>query len=284
MNKLILFKQYAYRYLIIAFMPIMMLSCSDEGGVNLYSVSDDVTIGSQIDSELKLENNKAQYPIYNNAEMQAYLQDIVNEIAKSNSINYSEVFNYNVQIINDLNTVNAFATAGGYVYVYTGLLKFAQNKAELASVIAHEMAHNDRRHSTKRMTTEYGIGLLAQIVLGQSPAQWEAILANIASNLGILKNSRDDEYEADKYAYMYLKDTKYYPAGMKYFFNRVLETEQSAGGERPSSFQMLFATHPYSKDRVVAVEEFEKADNIPAPIDATIFQTEYSAFKNKFGL
>lgn len=279
MMKNITIRELIYTRILLVIMPLVMISCSDGGGVNLFSLDDDKALGAKMDAEIQATKDK--FPIYNNAQATQYLQDIMNEIKLSKSLKHSDVFNYKIKIINDPKNINAFATAGGYVYIYTGLLKFVDNKAELASVIAHEMAHNDLRHASNRMTTQYGIGVLSQIIMGTNPGQLEKIFADIATNLGILKNSRSDEYQADKYAYMYLKDTKYYPAGMKYFFNKVLAQEQN--GSRPSSLEMLFATHPYSKDRVVAIENMEKADKIPAPTEATVQEADYKQFKATYG-
>lgn len=270
------------RYLLVLLLSLLMISCGDDGSINIYSASDDVALGKKIDEELKLPANKNKYPFVINPAALAYLQNIMNEITKSKSVKYADKFQYKIQIVNDFKTVNAFATAGGYVYVYTGLLKYCDNKAELASVIAHEIAHNDLRHATTRMTTQYGIGMLTSIILGENPEQWQVILANITSNLGILRNSRSDEYDADKYAYLYLKDTKYYPAGMKYFFERALNSEE--GGKKPSDLEMLFATHPYSQDRIDRILDMAKKDNIPAPSEATIMRADYQSFKTKFGL
>lgn len=270
------------RYLLVLLLSLLMISCGDDGSINIYSASDDVALGKKIDEELKLPANKNKYPFVINPAALAYLQNIMNEITKSKSVKYADKFQYKIQIVNDFKTVNAFATAGGYVYVYTGLLKYCDNKAELASVIAHEIAHNDLRHATTRMTTQYGIGMLTSIILGENPEQWQVILANITSNLGILRNSRSDEYDADKYAYLYLKDTKYYPAGMKYFFEKALNSEE--GGKKPSDLEMLFATHPYSQDRIDRILDMAKKDNIPAPSEATIMRADYQSFKTKFGL
>lgn len=270
------------RYLLVLLLSMLMISCGDDGSINIYSASDDVALGKKIDEELKLPANKNKYPFVINPAALAYLQNIMNEITKSKSVKYADKFQYKIQIVNDFKTVNAFATAGGYVYVYTGLLKYCDNKAELASVIAHEIAHNDLRHATTRMTTQYGIGMLTSIILGENPEQWQVILANITSNLGILRNSRSDEYDADKYAYLYLKDTKYYPAGMKYFFEKALNSEE--GGKKPSDLEMLFATHPYSQDRIDRILDMAKKDNIPAPSEATIMRADYQSFKTKFGL
>lgn len=270
------------RYLLVLLLSLLMISCGDDGSINIYSASDDVALGKKIDEELKLPANKNKYPFVINPAALAYLQNIMNEITKSKSVKYADKFQYKIQIVNDFKTVNAFATAGGYVYVYTGLLKYCDNKAELASVIAHEIAHNDLRHATTRMTTQYGIGMLTSIILGENPEQWQVILANITSNLGILRNSRSDEYDADKYAYLYLKDTKYYPAGMKYFFERALNSEE--GGKKPSDLEMLFATHPYSQNRIDRILDMAKKDNIPAPSEATIMRADYQSFKTKFGL
>ena len=150
-------------YLIYAVMAIATMgtfsgceSGTGIGDLNLYSASDDAQMGAQLDAEIR--NMPNEYPIYNNAAATQYLQDIMNEILISDEIEYREVFTYKVTII-ESETINAFATPGGYVYFYTGMLKFLENEAMLASIMAHEIAHAERRHATKRMTKQMGLSV-----------------------------------------------------------------------------------------------------------------------------
>ena len=250
--------------------------CSDSTSIsdfNLFSTADDYQLGMQLDSEIKA--NPKEYPMLNSAEANAYLQSIVNQIIASPQIKYKGTFAYKVQIL-DTNIINAFATPGGFIYVYKGLLKFADNEATIAGVIAHEIAHSERRHATKRMTQQYGISILASLVLGSNPSALEQIGANLLTGLGLLKNSRDDEYEADEYSFKYLQDTKWYPGAITYFLEKIQAEQQS----NPSAFEEILSTHPLDSKRIAQINEFIKKANLPAPNENNLFSQTYQQFKN----
>ncbi len=250
--------------------------CSDSTSIsdfNLFSTADDYQLGMQLDSEIKA--NPKEYPMLNSAEANAYLQSIVNQIIASPQIKYKGTFAYKVQIL-DTNIINAFATPGGFIYVYKGLLKFADNEATIAGVIAHEIAHSERRHATKRMTQQYGISILASLVLGSNPSALEQIGANLLTGLGLLKNSRDDEYEADEYSFKYLQDTKWYPGAITYFLEKIQAEQQS----NPSAFEEILSTHPLDSKRIAQINEFIKKANLPDTSENNLFSQTYQQFKN----
>lgn len=248
--------------------------CSDSTSIsdfNLFSTADDYQLGMQLDSEIKA--NPKEYPMLNSAEANAYLQSIVNQIIASPQIKYKGTFAYKVQIL-DTNIINAFATPGGFIYVYKGLLKFVNNEATIAGVLAHEIAHSERRHATKRMTQQYGISILASLVLGSNPSALEQIGANLLTGLGLLKNSRDDEYEADEYSFKYLQDTKWYPGAITYFLEKIQAEQQS----NPSDFEEILSTHPLDSKRIAQINEFIKKANLPAPNENNLFSQTYQQF------
>lgn len=238
---------------------------------NLFSTADDYQLGMQLDSEIKA--NPKEYPMLNSAEANAYLQSIVNQIIASPQIKYKGTFAYKVQIL-DTNIINAFATPGGFIYVYKGLLKFANNEATIAGVLAHEIAHSERRHATKRMTQQYGISILASLVLGSNPSALEQIGANLLTGLGLLKNSRDDEYEADEYSFKYLQDTKWYPGAITYFLEKIQAEQQS----NPSAFEEILSTHPLDSKRIAQINEFIKKANLPDTSENNLFSQTYQQF------
>ena len=263
-------------FVLLFFVGIAIPSCEDGSlnplDFNAFSVQDDVTLGQQLDEEIRA--NPSQYPILNSVEATRYVQDIANEIISSPQVKYRGTFPYKVQIINDAKTINAFAAPGGYIYDYTGLLKFLDNEATLAAVISHEIAHAERRHSTKRMTKIYGVQIVLDVVLGKNPSQLEQIGANLLTGLGLLKNSRDDEYEADEYSFKYLQSTKWYPGATIFFFDKVKENQ--SGG----LLEELLSTHPMPEDRIKAVEDLIKAADLPAPSESNLFAKRYSQFKD----
>lgn len=264
-----------YFIILVMTFSIGFLGCEEGASpydLNLFSLEDDKQLGADIVAQI--DANPQEYPPYNNIQAQQYLQNMVNEIIKSPDVKYAGTFNYNVKIINKGDVVNAFALPGGYVYVYTGLLKFIDNEATLASVLAHEIAHAERRHSTKRLTKHYGVQFLLGLLLGQNPSAIEEISANLLTGLGFLYNSREDEYEADEYAFKYLRSTIWYPAAMTYFFDAVKRDEKEG------FLKELLSTHPLPQQRIDAVNALIKKYNIPTPTESNLFSQRYSQFKN----
>lgn len=274
MNKIVLYTRKIWIGVLFAITPFMIAGCDDSSGpsgFNIFSAADDVALGQQLDAEIMA--NPTEYPMLNNAQAQAYMDGMITEILNSPEIEYKGTFPYQIRIINS-NTVNAFAAPGGYLYVYKGLIKFLDNEATLAAVIAHEISHAERRHATKRMTKQYGVTILLGLVLGTNPGVLEEIAANMLTGLAFLKNSRDDEYEADEYSFKYLQSTKWYPGATKMFFNKIA-AEQSGG-----TLEVLLSTHPMPADRIKAVDDMIKNNNIPEPTEANLFTARYTTFKN----
>ncbi len=277
MNKFIVFTKLIMGKAIILLFPILFLSGCDEStnplDINLFSPSDDVQLGQQVDNEIT--NNTKEYPILNSPNHIQYLQNMMNEIIQSPEIKYRGTFAYTIKIINT-NTINAFATPGGFIYVYKGLLKFVDNEATLAGILAHEIAHAERRHSTKRMTKAYGLTLLTSILLGNDASALEQLAANLLTGLALLKNSRDDEYEADEYSFKYLLTTQWYPGGINYFFVKIQEQQKS----KPSDFEELLSTHPLDQKRMDQINKYLKDKNIPPATENNLFSSRYAQFKN----
>lgn len=257
---------------------MFFISCDDTSisNINIFPISDDIKLGQQLDAEIKKDTK--EYPIYTNTAINNYLNGILAQVLQSPKIEHKDVFNYNIQIIKRDDIINAFATPGGYVYVYTGLLKFVESKAELAAIIAHEVAHAERRHATTRMTKQYGIEVLLNLILGDNPSQLEQMAGNLFTSLGLLKNSRDDEYEADEYAFKYLLTSPYYAGAMTDFFTRIDKDKT----DKPSQFEVLLSTHPLGSDRVNAVNKMIQENNLSAKSEANMFYNDYvQNVKNK---
>jgi beta-barrel assembly-enhancing protease len=258
---------------IAMFFILGLYSCddiSDPTSINIFSLQDDVNLGRQLDSQIV--NSSGEYSLLNLPSAKTYVQNIINEIIVSPDVKYEKDFVYDIKIIHNDEVANAFAAPGGFIYVYTGLLKFVDNEATLAAVLAHEVAHCERRHATKRMTKQYGISFLLDLLLSDNPSQWEEIGSNLLTGLALLKNSRDDEYEADEYSFRYLQSTKWYPGGLIFFFDKIKDNEGSGFLEE------LLSTHPMPEDRVAAVEKMIEDANLPQPDESSLFTTEYQEF------
>ncbi|PSR13839.1 MAG: peptidase M48 [Bacteroidetes bacterium] len=220
-------------------------SCSKGGGLNLFSVEQDIELGRQVSQEIN--SNPSEFPVLReqgNEEVYRYIRNLTNNILNSGKVAHRNEFAWEVKIINDPETLNAFATPGGYIYVYTGLIKFLDSEDQLAGVLGHEIAHAAQRHSTQQMTKTYGLQMLASVVTGKSDP---GTISQIALGLASLNFSRAHETEADEFSVIYLCPTNYNAAGAAGFF-RKMENSDSA---RPPQF---LSTHPNPGNRVADIE------------------------------
>jgi beta-barrel assembly-enhancing protease len=261
----------------IAISGLMLLLLAACGGLkfNMYTPQDDVLLGQQLDVEIR--NNPVEYPIYNNFEIRKYLQDMVNEIIKSPHIKYRDVFAYKIEVIDKADVVNAFCTPGGYIYVYTGLLKFIDDEATLAAVLAHEIGHAECRHATTRMTTAFGMQALTEAYLEKNDNEASKMVTNLFSGMALLNNSREDEYEADERSFRYLMSTRWYPGAIKNFFIRIIGSTGSQG----SSFEQMLSTHPLPKERLTKVTDYMKLSNLAPPSEENLFYANFQKIKKK---
>jgi predicted Zn-dependent protease len=132
---------------------------------------------------------------------------------------------------------------GGYLYVYTGLIKFLDSEDQLAGVMGHEIAHAALRHSTKQMTKLYGLDAVRQLVTGRKDAK---MVEQIALNLASMKFSRKHEAEADEHSVHYLCGSNLNAAGAAGFFKKIKDKEGT-----PPAF---LSTHPDPGNRVKDIE------------------------------
>jgi len=207
--------------------------------VNLFSVEKDVELGANVSKEI--ESDAATYPLLpeqGNEQLYRYIREITSKILNSGAVKYKDEFKWQVKIINDSKTLNAFCTPGGYIYVYTGLIKYLDSEDHLAGVMGHEIAHADLRHSTRQLTKMYGVSMLAEAALGKT-----GVVKDIAAALVNLKFSRSHETESDNKSVEYLCNTDYNAAGAAGFFEKI----QAGSSSTPPEFM---STHPSPNNRV----------------------------------
>ena len=270
-------------YTIIIAVPMLVNSC--DSGLNIFSKSDDVQLGQEVDAEIR--SKPTEFPIYQgDPSVKSYIRsNIFNQILASPQIENKEIYPYQIEII-DQDVLNAFALPGGYIYVYTGLLNYLDSEAALAGVLGHEIAHAELRHATQRMTAYYGVSILLSIILGENPSQIAEIGANLFVGLAFLANSRSDENQSDEYSFEYLKDTRFYPGGVKFFFEKM--RDDGLVSSNSSKVATFLSTHPDPIDRIS--ETNQRLQNEGRPVldyNATgegIFKTEYQQnIKSKLG-
>ncbi len=239
------------------------------GGINIFTVDDDIELGLQLHDEIA--SDPANYPLLSESQYPGAYQTIErvrDSILNTGLVAYDDVFTWDVNIIKNDTVLNAFCTPGGYIYFYTGLIKFLDNEAEFAGVMGHEMSHAARRHSTQQMTKAYGLQVLVSLVLGQNPSMLAEIAADLAAGLTALAFSRDDEYEADEYSVKYLYPTAYDARGVAGFF------EKMEGEPQPPEF---LSTHPNPGNRVEAI--YQVWQDLGGK-EGEVFAERYTQFKN----
>jgi predicted Zn-dependent protease len=252
------------------FVALILTSCNkDNGGINIFTVEDDKQLGLQMQQEI--QSNPADYPVLSESQYPAsymHIREVRDAILATGEVAFDSEFAWDVQIIRDDSVLNAFCTPGGYIYFYTGLIKFLDNDAEFAGVMGHEMSHAARRHSTQQMTKAYGLQVLLSVVLGENPGLLATMAADLAAGVSMLAFSRDDEYEADEYAVKYLYKTTYDARGVAGFF------EKLDGSQNPPEF---LSTHPSPENRVEKIMEIWQE---LGGKEGQEYVEEYQAFKN----
>lgn len=237
-----------YRFFVIISMLAVttVMSCSSSqggGGLNLFTVEQDMELGKQ--TAQQIADDPQQFPVLperGNEEVYRYINDIKNTILASGKVDYADKFAWEVRIIDQDSVLNAFATPGGYIYVYTGLIKFLDSEDQLAGVMGHEVAHSARRHSTAQMTKVYGVAALSSVLTGNANP---SLLEQIAIGLIQLRFSRNHETDADAHSVIYLCESGYNASGAAGFFKKM------EGQPTPPAF---LSTHPNPGDRVQKIE------------------------------
>ncbi len=234
--------KYIY-FTLLFFTGILFFSCDGSskkgGGFNLFTIEQDRQLGAQVAAEI--ESQPQTYPILDsasNVEAYRFLYAMRDAILDAGNVSHKDEFQWRLRIIHDDETLNAFCTPGGYIYVYTGLMKFLDAEDQLAGVLAHEIAHADYRHSTRQMTRMYGVQVMLQVLAGD-----RAALKQITGALIGLRFSRNHETEADTGSVLYLCPTSYNAKGGAEFFKKI----EALGGARSPEF---LSTHPSPENRI----------------------------------
>ncbi len=218
-----------------------------------FSVADDKKLGLEVQNEI--ESKPGEYPILSSIKYPnsyRYIRDMTEKIVNSGNVAFKDEFAWEVKMLQNDDVLNAFCTPGGYIYVYTGLIKYLNSADDLAGVMGHEIAHADRRHSIKQLEKQYGISLLLSIALGESASQTAEIAGQLAGKSAILAFGRNDESEADEYSVRYLSGTSYACNGAATFFEKLLQEGKSGG--TPA----FMSTHPSPDNRVNEINKFAK--------------------------
>jgi Zn-dependent protease with chaperone function len=231
--------------LAIAALGTACLHTSEGVAKVLVSDEEEKQLGDQVKQELDKQGTKyVQDP-----QVVQYVQGVAKKIFVSADKDRPGVA-WHVYVIDDPKQVNAFATPGGNLFVYTGLLMAADNEAELAGVWGHEAGHVVARHSARQMVDAMGLETVIGMALGQNPNQVAELAATLAAKGALLSYSREDESAADEYGARYASAAGYDPHGLITFFQKLQKME----GEVPA-FSQYLSDHPLTADRITHLQQ-----------------------------
>jgi Zn-dependent protease with chaperone function len=217
-------------------------------GWNIFSVEQDVEIGRQSAAEAE-----RQLPMLRDAAVERYVTAVGRRLA---SVAPGPKFPYQFKVAN-LSDLNAFALPGGFLYVNRGLIEASRSEAELAGVLAHEIAHTALRHGTANASKAYlaqaGVGILGGLLGGQSATTRGIIEAvgGLGLNALFLKYSRTAEEQADIIGTQILGRAGYDPMAMAGMFAML----QQQARREPSKLEQFFSSHPAPANREARVRK-----------------------------
>jgi beta-barrel assembly-enhancing protease len=214
--------------------------------IQLVSVADEIAIGKQAQLEVKRET-----PTLGDRAVQAYLTRLGRTLAAHAR---GQRYPYSFSIAN-YREINAFALPGGPVWVNRGAIQAARTEAQLAGVLAHEIAHISQRHAAAQlsnaMVTNLGLSLLGALLGNTGGANTASIAAKYVASGAFLKFSRDDEREADRVGVAIMARAGWDPRGMIELMQTIREQER----RDPSSVEVFFSNHPSPKDRIALLAQ-----------------------------
>jgi len=213
-------------------------------GVNFYSLEKEMALGKQLAADVERQAKIISDPV---------VAEYVNRVGQNLVRNSDAKVPFTIKVV-DSEDVNAFALPGGYFFVNSGLILKAENEAELAGVMSHEIAHVAARHGT-RQATRGEIANLATIPLVFMGGGWATYgiyqAANIMIPVTFLKFSRGFESEADMLGLQYMYKAGYDPTAFVDFFEKIETLEK----KKPGTMSKVFSTHPLTDDRIKAAQK-----------------------------
>lgn len=219
------------------------------GGFTLMSETSEIETGRKLDEEIG-----EKLGFYTEPKLQAYVTEVGQRLVRAGS---PRSFAYSFKIV-DMPEANAFASMGGFVYITRGMLAELNSEAELAGVLAHEIAHISHRHVPKQMTRAFGYQML-----GLGAMALGATLGNADNNLGkaplgisaalmtILRSySQEAELEADESGLLIMSQAGYDPRYLITFLRSLRARERLTG----TGYHGMLATHPETAERIAKAD------------------------------
>jgi beta-barrel assembly-enhancing protease len=235
---------------------------------NWYSLESEIRMGKQYAMQVEQGVKLVQDPV---------VTEYVNRIGQNLVRNSDAQVPFTIKVI-DSDEVNAFALPGGFFYVNSGLLLAADEEAELAGVMAHEIAHVAARHMTRQMTRAQwaNIGTIPLIFIGGGIGYGIYEAAGLGIPLTFMKFQRNFEAEADYLGLQYMYKTGYDPQAFISFFEKIQAKEK----KKPGTLAKAFASHPQTPDRIEKSQQ-EIATILPARAQYVVSTSEFDDVKSR---
>jgi len=207
-------------------------------GLNLYSIEKEIALGKALAQDVERQAKIVDDPV---------IAEYVNRVGQNLVRNSDAKVPFTIKVV-DSEEVNAFALPGGFFFVNSGLILRAESEAELAGVMAHEIAHVAARHGTRQASRGQFVNLatIPLIFMGGWAGYGARQAASVLIPIGFLSFSRGFEEEADLLGLQYMYKTGYDPTAFVDFFEKL----QSMEKRKPGTMSKVFSTHPLTEDRI----------------------------------
>ncbi len=240
-------------------------------GVNFYSIEREIALGKQLAQEVERQAKIIDDPI---------IAEYVSRVGQNVVRNSDAKVPFTIKVL-DSEEVNAFALPGGFFFVNSGLILKADNEAELAGVMAHEIAHVAARHGTKQATRGELINFASIPLIFMGGWTGYAIRqgAGLAIPMGFLTFTRSMEREADYLGLQYMYKCGYDPTAFIDFFEKIQTLEK----RKPGSISKVFSSHPMTDDRIKAAQNEIQKILAPKP-EYVVNTSEFNDVKNRLAM
>jgi len=259
--------------LAIVLVTALALGCGSGGGAgdfNLISIDEEWRLGQQLAQDVA-----RQVRFNNDPAVNSYVQQMGQRIVAQAPDPFNRL-PWDFHVVEDP-SINAFAIPGGHVYVNTGLIHAAENASQLAGVMAHEINHVVARHSTEQISRQYGLSVLASLVLGQNPNVLTEVAAQIVAGGALARFSREAEREADELGIQAMYRAGYDPRGMAAMFRVLLAQQRSS----PGRVEQFFSTHPTTEERIRDAER--RASELAQRADLITDEPQFQQIRQRAG-
>ncbi len=239
----------------------------NKGNLAFYSIDKEVAIGRQMAAEIDQTSRLVADTAVN---------EFVNRIGQNLVLHSDAKLPFTIKVI-DEPEVNAFALPGGFLYINRGLLEAAENEAEVAGVLAHEIAHVTARHGIEQASKGelLNYASIPLLFLGGWGGYILQQVAGVAIPLTFLKFSRGAEREADRLGAQYMWATGYDPTALITFFEKLQRVQKS----RPGAISKIFSTHPMTEDRIRDVQALIR--QFPDRGEYQLNSSEYAGIRSR---